>query len=176
VFPIRVVAELDTPEGDTFPAPARVGRRFGLSNMALIHGFREIDRTVAEKLDALFPATPTLAIGTRYLLRPPPAPTAGALPFAVDPDLVDRALAAHHSTVDRLARWVASRGFDPRLPTATEPQYDLARFEGDVLNVAEVKSVTKENEEQQLRLGLGQVLRYRELLGSRPCPLEWCNS
>ena len=31
--------------------------------------------------------------------------------------------------------------------------------------VAEVKSITARNEERQLRLGLGQVLRYRSLLG-----------
>jgi hypothetical protein len=32
------------------------------------------------------------------------------------------------------------------------------------IHVAEVKSVTNTNEEKQLRLGLGQVLRYRQLL------------
>jgi len=32
--------------------------------------------------------------------------------------------------------------------------------------VAEVKSITAENEEQQLRLGLGQVLRYRQRLAA----------
>ena len=30
--------------------------------------------------------------------------------------------------------------------------------------MAEVKSLTRRNEEQQLRLGLGQALRYRNLL------------
>lgn len=33
-----------------------------------------------------------------------------------------------------------------------------------MLFVAEVKSVTASNEEKQLRLGLGQVLRYRQAL------------
>jgi hypothetical protein len=33
--------------------------------------------------------------------------------------------------------------------------------------VAEVKSLTEANEERQLRLGLGQVLRYRHLLAAR---------
>lgn len=36
-----------------------------------------------------------------------------------------------------------------------------------MLYVAEVKSVTRENEEHQLRLGLGQLLRYCHLLRSR---------
>ena len=30
--------------------------------------------------------------------------------------------------------------------------------------MAEVKSITPQNEERQLRLGLGQVIRYRQLL------------
>lgn len=33
--------------------------------------------------------------------------------------------------------------------------------------VTEVKSLTEQNEEQQLRLGLGQVLRYRDVLRSQ---------
>jgi len=33
--------------------------------------------------------------------------------------------------------------------------------------VAEVKSITPANEERQLRLGLGQVLRYRQVLTTR---------
>ena len=33
--------------------------------------------------------------------------------------------------------------------------------------MAEVKSTTEANEERQLRLGLGQVLRYRNLLTER---------
>ena len=32
--------------------------------------------------------------------------------------------------------------------------------------VAEVKSITAENEEHQLRVGLGQVLRYRQHLSA----------
>ena len=45
-----------------------------------------------------------------------------------------------------------------------EPQFDLAWEAGDVTWVAEVKSVTPQNEERQLRTALGQVLRYRQLL------------
>jgi hypothetical protein len=33
--------------------------------------------------------------------------------------------------------------------------------------VVEVKSITSKNEEKQLRLGLGQVLRYRQVLSIR---------
>lgn len=100
---------------------------------------------------------------------PPPSPVAAALPFDVDPDIVDRALGAHRDTLVRLAHWITGHGFAGRLPAVGEPLYDLAWIDGDVLTVAEVKSLTALNEEQQLRLGLGQVLRYRSILAeARP--------
>ena len=40
----------------------------------------------------------------------------------------------------------------------------MAWLKGGHLWVVEAKSLTDSNEEQQLRLGLGQVLRYRNLL------------
>ena len=46
------------------------------------------------------------------------------------------------------------------------PSFDLAWGRGDAVFVAEVKSITDENEEEQLRLGLGQVLRYRQVLST----------
>jgi hypothetical protein len=49
----------------------------------------------------------------------------------------------------------------------SDPPFDLAWWKGDALYVAEVKSLTRENEEHQLRLGLGQILRYAHLLRSR---------
>jgi hypothetical protein len=164
VFRVRLLHELESPEPDTFPTPRRVGVRFGFNNMALNHGFRPVEDAVATRLDALFPTSSVPSLGTPYATPPRPSPVSPAEPFDVDPDLIDRALAAHHETVDRLARWVISRGFSPRLPIPGEPLYDLGWFEGDMLFVAEVKSITSANEEQQLRLGLGQVLRYREQL------------
>lgn len=38
--------------------------------------------------------------------------------------------------------------------------------------VAEVKSTTPQNEERQLRLGLGQVTRYRQLLAEDGLPVR----
>ena len=46
-----------------------------------------------------------------------------------------------------------------RLPH--EPNFDLAWQAGDTAFVVEIKSITDDNEEEQLRIGLGQVLRYR---------------
>lgn len=91
--------------------------------------------------------------------------TSPAAPFEIDPDKVDRGIQAHATTQDALADFLRSAGINPRGPTTGEPEYDLAWEWNDETYVAEVKSVTEENEEKQLRLGLGQVLRYRQLLG-----------
>jgi hypothetical protein len=165
VFPIRLVAELAIPEPDTFPGPERVGVRFGLQNMALIHGFRSITPDVAERRAAVLPASRS-NVGVPFVVPPSPTPVAAALPFDVDPDLVDRALGAHRDTLVRMSGWITKHGLESRLPATGEPLYDLAWIDGDVLNVAEIKSVTAVNEEQQLRLGLGQVLRYRSILAA----------
>lgn len=69
-------------------------------------------------------------------------------------------------TQNLLARAVEEVGFKPRRPKPDEPQYDLAWESGDITWVAEVKSITPQNEERQLRLGLGQVIRYRQLLSA----------
>ena len=83
------------------------------------------------------------------------------------PALVDRALRGHAMTQENaLADLLRSQHLTPRSPQPGEPQFDIAWIDGQVLFVAEVKSLTKRNEEQQLRLGLGQVLRYRNLLAN----------
>jgi hypothetical protein len=83
----------------------------------------------------------------------------------LDPDLGGRGLRAHNATQNLLARAVRDAGHEPRRPKPDEPQYDLAWEAGDATWVAEVKSITLQNEERQLRLALGQVIRYRQLLG-----------
>lgn len=88
-------------------------------------------------------------------------------PFSPDPSVVDRGNAAHAVTQNALSKWVASHGWNPLRPVPPDPRFDLAwRGDGETLFVAEVKSLTTTNEEKQLRLGLGQVLRYRNLLSA----------
>lgn len=85
-------------------------------------------------------------------------------PFAVDPVAVERATRAHSRIQNGLARFVADRGASPVSPLPDEPDFDVGWDHAGVFFVAEVKSLTRDNEEQQLRLGLGQVLRYRQSL------------
>jgi hypothetical protein len=86
-------------------------------------------------------------------------------PFHVDPNVVDRGLRGHAQTQNALARHISDLGLTPLSPAPDQPQFDLAwHGEDGVLRVAEVKSLTASNEERQLRLALGQVLRYAHLL------------
>jgi hypothetical protein len=82
----------------------------------------------------------------------------------LDPDLGGRGLRAHNVLQNLLAEAVKSAGHQPRRPKPSEPQYDLAWDDGETTWVAEVKSLTPQNEERQLQKAVGQVLRYRQLL------------
>jgi len=84
-------------------------------------------------------------------------------PFSVDPAIKERALRSHAATQNALADLLTSRGLCPFSSLGDQPNFDIAWEQGDTLWVAEVKSLTVENEEKQLRLGLGQILRYRQL-------------
>jgi hypothetical protein len=85
-------------------------------------------------------------------------------PFSVDPAVVERGLRGHADTQNALADAITAAGMTPRSPTANDPNFDLAWEADGTTFVAEVKSITAVNEERQLRLGLGQVLRYQSLL------------
>ena len=87
-------------------------------------------------------------------------------PFSVDPALVERGLRGHADTQNELASVLRNAGIEPRSFLPTEPNFDLAWQRDETVFVAEVKSTTTDNEEEQLRLGLGQVLRYRQLLSA----------
>ena len=85
-------------------------------------------------------------------------------PFTVDPALVERGLRGHSEMQNALAEVLRQAGIEPRSRRPSEPNFDIAwETEGTVF-VAEVKSITDDNEEEQLRLGLGQVLWYRHRL------------
>jgi hypothetical protein len=85
-------------------------------------------------------------------------------PHSVDPNLVDRALRGHRRTQNLLHDVVVRAGFTPRSPAPGEPEFDIAWEDGELICIAEVKSMSHTNEEKQLRLAVGQVLRYASLL------------
>lgn len=87
----------------------------------------------------------------------------------LDPDRSARGAAAHAQVQNATALLLEQLGIDPRSPGRDEPPYDIAFMSSGRIWVIEVKSLTPENEERQLRTALGQVLRYRQaLLGVHP--------
>ena len=106
-------------------------------------------------------------LGTTYRKADEEASVSARDPFEVDPALVERGNRAHAETQNRLAFALREHGMCPRSPGPGDPNFDLAWQSEGVLHVAEVKSLTASNEEKQLRLGLGQVLRYRQLMFAR---------
>lgn len=129
----------------------------------------------AVRVTAAIPAVPPAAPPVAPLPQPPatlgipyqrvaPASSDPALPFTIDPDVSDRGTKAHADTQNALSDHVQACGLVPRSPGSSEPPYDLGWSREDTFFVAEVKSLTAENEERQLRLGLGQLLRYAHVL------------
>lgn len=109
----------------------------------------------------------TTPIGRSFIEDDEDVVSRSGVPGLADPDLVGRGNRAHRHTRNALAAHLKSLGIQPLDPAPSDPPFDLAWWKGDVLYVAEVKSITRENEEHQLRLGLGQLLRYCHLLRKR---------
>lgn len=103
-------------------------------------------------------------VGLDYRRPPERQAVAERDPFAVDPSIVERGIRGHAETQNQLADALIAAGMHPRSPAPTEPSFDVAWTDGSTIWVAEVKSITSANEEKQLRLGLGQVLRYAHIL------------
>jgi hypothetical protein len=103
-------------------------------------------------------------VGISYRPADEEAATTTRDPFTIDPAVVDRGVRGHAKTQNALASFLQEQGLAPQSPRPDKPQFDFAWTREATVHVAEVKSLTRQNEEQQLRLGLGQVLRYRALL------------
>jgi len=90
--------------------------------------------------------------------------TTPGLPFDRDPNAVDRSLAAHARTQNRLSELLAAHRLAVWSPSLEEPDFDIAWERKGVVWVGEVKSILPGNEACQLRLGLGQVLDYQDAM------------
>lgn len=92
-----------------------------------------------------------------------PAPVVTGVPvslFERDPGAVGRAFAGHARTQDHLAEFLERRGILALSPAQSPVQFDLAWELAGRMWVAEVKSLSKQNETVQIRLALGQVIDY----------------
>jgi hypothetical protein len=108
--------------------------------------------------------TASLDLGVPYRQVPVTELARSRDPFNVDPALAERGLRGHTDTQNELASVLRNAGIEPRRGLPPGPNFDLAWQKNQTVFVAEVKSITAQNEEHQLRLGLGQVLRYRQHL------------
>jgi hypothetical protein len=88
-------------------------------------------------------------------------------PCEVDPAEIERGTRGHARTQNALHRHLDLLGIAAMSPSPGSPEFDIAWEHNGILYVAEVKSITPQNEEAQLRIGLGQVLRYRQALAAR---------
>jgi hypothetical protein len=92
---------------------------------------------------------------------------APAEPFAVDPNKIDRGTRGHNRTQNLLRSFLEDKGIKTLQPTTEGPDFDLGWVYRGTWFVAEVKSLTLANETKQLRLALGQVLDYQDILSRR---------
>lgn len=83
-----------------------------------------------------------------------------------DPDSAGRGLKAHNHTQNQIAELLRQLGIEPLSPARDEPEFDIAWKAGETFHVCEVKSITAQNEERQLRMAVGQVIRYRQKLAA----------
>ncbi len=89
--------------------------------------------------------------------------------FTTDPAKLERAVASHQRVQDQVAKQAGKAGWAAHRARPVDPDYDLLLARDGTAVVVEVKSLTKDNEDRQMRLGLGQVLMYRhQLAASRP--------
>jgi hypothetical protein len=104
-------------------------------------------------------------IGAPYRRADEETAISGLDPYSVDPALIERAVLGHRRTQNLLADIAERHGAEARSPRPEEPNFDLAWSpDSRRIWVVEVKSTTELNEEKQLRLGLGQVLRYQQVM------------
>lgn len=111
-------------------------------------------------------------LGTVYREQDESVLTAEQDPHFADPNLIDRALRSHARIQNALADAVRAAGLEPRSTAPGEPSFDLAWEDGERLCVAEIKSLRHTNEEKQLRLAIGQILRYGHLLSAKGRPIR----
>lgn len=111
------------------------------------------------------PSSETVILGSSYRSGAT-APLHVGLEMRTNLDALDRGTQRHIDTLDKLAAFLQQKGLNPLPAGNAGIPFDLGWKVGDRLWIAEVKSTVQAVERQQLRLGLGQVLDYRERLAS----------
>lgn len=152
------------PDGQPSPQQLQTYRRLTLASANLMQRLWNGGSLRPEQAGPATSGSPRTLLNGAY--RPASRPTGDATTVVMelnrDPAKLERALAAHADTQDRLAAILIAQGLTPLSPFGEEPDFDLAwRNVGtSVINLVEVKSLTDLNEATQMRLGVGQLLHY----------------
>jgi hypothetical protein len=104
-------------------------------------------------------------------LKPRRAPHRSRGPLRVDWDQVDAATAAHEQTIKALIAHFRREGINVHGPSRSAPRFDAGWTRRGRVHVAEVKSLRGAREDQQIRLGLGQLLDYAYRIPRRVTPI-----
>ncbi|MDB5910580.1 MAG: hypothetical protein JWP34_4694 [Massilia sp.] len=90
----------------------------------------------------------------------------GAL--TIDLNRLDEGTEAHEATVAALIAYLALKQVEVCTHARNAPRFDAGWSRGEDVFIAEVKSLTDTSEDQQIRLGIGQILDYiHQLQGVR---------
>ncbi|MGW0547747.1 hypothetical protein [Streptomyces altiplanensis] len=89
--------------------------------------------------------------------------------LTLDLSRLDEATAVHEATVGALIAHLSHQGIEACTYASGAPEFDAGWSRGEDIFVAEVKSLTGAREDQQIRLGVGQILDYAHQLRSA-CP------
>jgi hypothetical protein len=84
--------------------------------------------------------------------------------LALDLDHLDKGTEAHETTIAALIEHLARQQVEVRGHARNAPRFDAGWSRGDEVFIAEVKSLTGASEDQQIRLGIGQILDYAHQL------------
>lgn len=87
--------------------------------------------------------------------------------LTIDLGALDAGTAAHENVVRLLGEYLEHKGIDPQRSPRRGPAFDIGWKRGHTYFVGEVKSLGGASEDQQIRLGLGQVLDYAHQLADR---------
>jgi hypothetical protein len=128
--------------------------------------FAVADEPTLSPAELADPLSASLELGVPYRHVPVTKLSGSRDPFSTDPALVERGLRGRTETQNELACVLINAGIEPRRDLSSGQNFDLAWQKNGTVFVAEVKSITAENEEHQLRLSLGQVLRYSQRLAA----------
>lgn len=128
------------------PAPCLELRRSGAGRVRLV---------------AAAPAGSDILGGPLRVRRPGRRPSGD---LTLDMNRLDKATTAHEATVGALLAHLSGQGIEGRTHAPGAPAFDAGWSRGADVFIAEVKSLTGAREDQQIRLGVGQVLDYAHQL------------